>query len=49
MSEVSKRAGLAKTTSNMFFFLVSVNNEGFMEQTVEQTVILINTQEFSEF
>lgn len=45
MSEVSKRAGLAKTTSNMFFFLVSVNNEGFMEQTV----ILINTQEFSEF
>lgn len=45
MSEVSKRASLAKTTSNMFFFLVSVNNEGFMEQTV----ILINTQEFSEF
>lgn len=44
MSEVSKRAGLAKTTSNVVYFLVSVNNEGFMEQTV----ILINTQEFSE-
>lgn len=40
MSEVSKRAGRAKTTHNMCFFLISLNNEGFMEQTV----ILINRQ-----